>query len=118
MQTIITDQLRGDILVDAMRKLHANPRSLPEGYYSASVEPGVAMLVEPVNDHPFVFVPPNVVHKFEGAPGSGTDHLRQRMLACIFFRNVVDTKKAQAQRAVQGAERVERVEASKRRSTP
>lgn len=90
------DQLRGDILSDAMRKLQANPALLPAGYHSATVEPGVAMLVEPVNDHPFVFVPPTTVHMFESAPGSGTDHLRQRMLAGLFFRGVVDAARAAA----------------------
>lgn len=100
------DQLRADILKDAMEKLHANPRRLPEGYYSATVEPGLAMLVEPVNGAPYVFVLPNSVHTFEPERGSGTDHLRQRMLAGIFFRQVVDNKRAGDVRKVADADRV------------
>lgn len=100
------DQLRADILKDAMEKLLANPGRLPEGYFSATVEPGVAMLVEPLNKAPFVFVLPNSVHTFEPDRGSGTHHLRQRILAGIFFRQVVDNKRAAEVRKVADADRV------------
>jgi hypothetical protein len=92
METTTVDQLRGDILADAMRKLQANPRSLPEGYYSATVEPDFGMLVEPVNGHTFVFVLPNTVHRFESQPGSGTDKLRKRIEAGLFFKQMLDQR--------------------------
>ena len=107
MNTSTVDQLRGDILQDAMRKLHANPGRLPEGYYSATVEPGVAMLVEPVNDDAFVFIPPLTVHSFPSERGSGTDKLRQRMQAGLFFTQVVDQRRAAAIRTVADSDRVE-----------
>lgn len=100
------DQLRSDILKASMERLHANPGRLPFGYHSATVEPGLAMLVEPLNGDPYVFVLPNTVHKFEAERGSGTDQLRQRMLAGIFFRNVVDNKRAEEVRQAAGADRV------------
>lgn len=99
MSTKIVDQLRGDILVDAMKKLHADPRRLPEAYYAATVVPDVGMLVEPVNGDPYVFLVPNTVHTFESRPGSGTDHLRQRMEASIFFRGVIAKKEAEKSRS-------------------
>lgn len=88
-RSYVPDQLRIDILKDAMVKLAADPKKLPHGYHSATVEPGVSMLVEPVNDHTYVFVLPNTLHLFECEAGSGTDRLRQRMLASIFFNQVV-----------------------------
>jgi hypothetical protein len=77
-----------------MSVLHQNPSRLPEGYHQALVEPGVAMLVEPLNDHAFVFVPPNTVHQFASEPGSGTDHLRQRIHAGLFFQSLVDNARS------------------------
>lgn len=97
------DQLRGDILVDAMQKLAKNPKLLPHGYYAATVEPGVAMLVEPINAAPFVFVPPLNVHEFVSEPGSGTDFLRARIHASMFFTNVVSAARAQAAVKVEDA---------------
>lgn len=94
METIMVDQLRADTLLQAMVVLKEHPRKLPEGFYSAAVELGVAMLIEPVNDAPFVFEPPNVVHRFESERGSGTEKLRQRMAASLFFAKLVDAAKA------------------------
>jgi hypothetical protein len=107
MNISTVDQLRGDILQDAMQKLHANPGRLPEGYYSATVEPGVAMLVEPVNDDAFVFIPPRTVHSFPSEPGSGTDKLRQRMQASLFFTQIVDRLRVTAIRKAVDADQVE-----------
>ncbi|ABM97393.1 hypothetical protein [Methylibium petroleiphilum] len=103
--SFVVDQLRGDVLADSMAKLHANPKKLPEGFHSVTVEPGVAMLVEPVNDHPYVFVLPNVVHRFESTPGSGTDRLRKRIEAGVFFRSLVDDAHVQAMRAASAGTR-------------
>lgn len=50
-----------------------------------------ALLVEPVNGNPTVFVAPNTLHVFEVKPGSGTDKLRQRIEAQLFFEGVEDT---------------------------
>ena len=104
--TFTVDQRRGDILSNTMRQLHENPMRLPDGYHRAVVEPGVAMLVEPLNEHTFVFVPPNTVHQFASEPGSGTDKLRQRIHAGLFFHSVVDNKHAESVRAAAGADRV------------
>lgn len=49
-----------------------------------------ALLVEPLNETTFVFVHPNQAHLFPAAPGSGTDTLRQRMKASIFFEGLPD----------------------------
>lgn len=89
-RSYVPDQLRVDILKDAMDKLTADTKKLPDGYHSATVEPDVAMLVEPLNDAAYVFVLPDTVHLFEHAAGSGSDALRQRMRASIFFRQVVE----------------------------
>lgn len=104
--TFTVDRLLGDFLSKTMRLLHENPARLPEGYHRAVAEPGVAMLVEPLNEHTFVFVPPNTVHQFASKPGSGTDKLRQRIHAGLFFQSVVDKKRADSVRAAAGADRV------------
>lgn len=51
-----------------------------------------ALLVDPVNGNPTVYVAPSTLHVFESKRGDGTDHLRQRMLAKLFFDQV--TKQA------------------------
>jgi hypothetical protein len=107
------DQLRGDILSNTMRLLHENPARLPEGFHGATVEPGVAMLVEPLNEHAFVFVPPNTVHQFASEPGNGADKLRQRIHAGLFFHSVVDSKRAASVRAAAGEDRVAAAMASR-----
>lgn len=111
--TFTVDQLRGDILLNTMRLLHDNPGRLPEGYHRAVVEPGVAMLVEPLNEHTFVFVPPNTVHEFAGERGSGSDKLRKRIHAGLFFQQVVDNARVESLRAAAGADRVAAVAASR-----
>ena len=111
--TFTIDQRRGDILANTMRQLQENPALLPDGYHRAVVEPGVAMLVEPLNEHTFVFVPPNTVHQFASEPGSGTDKLRQRIHAGLFFHSVVDNKRAESVRAAAGADRVVAATASR-----
>ena len=114
MESNTVDQLRAHILQDAMVKLHANPGRLPEAYHSATIEPGVAMLVEPLNNAPFVFIPPSSVHSFPSKPGSGTDALRQRMQAGLFFTTVVDQRRAAVVREEAGADRVEAARRSAR----
>jgi len=56
-----------------------------------------AMLVDPVNDEPFVFVAPNTVHVFRSKPGSGTDHMRQRIAAELWFQQLADKPSANEQ---------------------
>lgn len=60
-----------------------------EGFYSIQAKEGV-LLVEPINGSPFVFCDPNTVFVFDPEPGSGTDKLRQRSLAKIFFDQLPD----------------------------
>jgi hypothetical protein len=91
MNSTVIHAVRGAALTNMMRELHANPRRKPASYHSVSVEPNVAMLVEPLNADPFVFTPPSTVHTFVGEPGSGTDRLRQRINATLYFHQVVRT---------------------------
>lgn len=56
-------------------------------FHNVKAKPN-ALLVDAVNADPFVFVPPATVHTFESKRGSGTDHLRQRMLAGVFFEGL------------------------------
>ncbi len=111
--TFTVDQLRGDILSNTMHLLHDNPARLPTGYHLALVEPGIAMLVEPINDHAYVFVPPTTVHQFASEPGSGADKLRRRVHAGLFFHSLVDNKRAESVRAAAGADHVAAVSASR-----
>jgi hypothetical protein len=113
MNTFTVEQLRGDILLHSMNLLQDDPKKLPEGYYSARVEPGLGMLVEPVNGHAFVFLLPNTICQFESEPGSGTDKLRQRIHAGLFFDQTVANHHAEAARKLAGAARVAAVLAEK-----
>lgn len=49
---------------------------------------GALLLVDPVNGDPFVFAAPSTVHVFRSKPGSGTDHLRQRIEASLCFQRL------------------------------
>ncbi|MFK4705705.1 hypothetical protein ABIC83_002544 [Roseateles asaccharophilus] len=89
MDTRQVDDFRGVALKQSMDALLENPRQLPAGFHAATVVAGVGMLVEPFNSAPYVFVPPKTVHEFTYERGSGTDHLRQRMLAGVFFNSMV-----------------------------
>jgi len=93
MNTFTVDQHRAASLQAAMVALHADPKKTPADFYSATVEPGVAMLVESINADPYVFLPPTTVVEFDSIKGSGTDKLRQRMLAGVFFSQLVDDHK-------------------------
>ena len=47
-----------------------------------------ALLVDPVNGAPTVYVAPATLHVFDFKVGDGTDHLRQRMMAKAFFEQI------------------------------
>ena len=113
MNTFTVDHLRSDTLAQAMKSLQADPRLLPEGSYSARIEPDFGMLVEPVNGHPFVFLLPNTICQFESEPGNGTDKIRQRMQAGLFFDQTVAKRHADVARKLSGAARVAAVLAGK-----
>lgn len=49
---------------------------------------GDLLLVDPVNGDPFVFAAPSTVHVFRSKPGSGTDHLLQRIKASLCFEQL------------------------------
>lgn len=71
----------------------ANAHKLQAGPEHYKIEVcGDMLLVDPVNADPFVFVAPATVHVFASQPGSGTDHLRQRMLADALFRQLADAR--------------------------
>lgn len=78
----------------------ASRKYRPSDVYAVEAEADLGMLVEPVNGAPYVFQLPNTVHVFDYKAGSGTDKLRQRIEAGIFFRGLVaarDTQKARAE---------------------
>jgi hypothetical protein len=47
-----------------------------------------ALLVDPINGAPTVYVSPSTLVVFDSKPGDGTDHLRQRILAEAFFGQI------------------------------
>jgi len=98
MKTLTISQDHAIKLIHTMDVLHAAPAKLPSGCHSATIEPGVAMLMEPINNDAFVFVPPNTVFEFDSEPRSGTDHLRQRILAGVFFNQLVENHKTNVAR--------------------
>jgi hypothetical protein len=81
-----------------MVRLEVNPNIEFLDCHEVRSEPGVALLVDPINAAPYVFVPPNSVHTFTGAPGSGTDHLRARIAATQFFESVIEQQQVQSSR--------------------
>jgi hypothetical protein len=76
-------------LREAMAVLRINPKTVFESHSMQAAE-DIAMLVEPLNADPYVFIPPATAHVFESQAGSGTDRLRQRMLASVFFADVIE----------------------------
>lgn len=89
MDTHDLDDYRGTAMRRSMAALLEDPKQLPADMHSATIVADVGMLVEPLNSAPYVFVLPKTVHEFKFEPGSGTDHLRQRMLAGLFFSGLV-----------------------------
>lgn len=84
METIILNPTRAQMLQGVLAAANAGTfRHGPELRQVRAKEN--ALLVEPLNETTFVFVSPNTAHLFPSAPGSGTDCLRQRMKASIFF---------------------------------
>lgn len=65
-----------------------------DGFFSIQAKKDV-LLVEPVNSAPYIFRSPDVVFIFESKPGSGTDFLRQRVIAQNFFDNITSDNKEQ-----------------------
>ena len=50
-----------------------------------------AMLIDPINGNPMVFQFPNLLTTFEAVRiNSGTDHLRARIQAQLFYEGIVD----------------------------
>lgn len=91
LQTVVLEhQADVDRMLCWIAELQVEPRKTPVGFYSVTVEPGVATLVEPVNGTSYVYVPPATLHCFESTPSSGTDKLRQRMAAAMCFASIVD----------------------------
>ena len=83
METRKVSQMKA-LELTALLNRASNNAPVGEGFYAIKHKPGV-LLVDAMNRDPFVFVAPDTVHEFVSQPGSGTDHLRQRMLAGQFF---------------------------------
>lgn len=79
-------ELQATLNVVKSGKLKSSPH-----HYKLEVA-GDALLVDPVNGDPFVFVAPDTVHVFQHQPGSGTDHLRQRIKASLWFGELAETR--------------------------
>ncbi len=73
-----------------MEKLAANPDSKFLDCHEVRLAPGVALLVEPINGAPYVFVLPDSLTTFDSKPGSGTDRLRARIEASLYFERILD----------------------------
>ena len=85
-------------LAQFMQAMSGPGKRIPLGVYSLNVRPNVAMLVEPVNADPLVFVAPGTVHEFTSQRGNGTDKLRQRALAGMFFERICEAHDKTMQR--------------------
>ncbi|MGV2866348.1 hypothetical protein [Achromobacter sp. AGC39] len=48
------------------------------------------LLVDPVNDDPWIFIAPDTRFVFDSIPHSGTDHLRQRTNASLCFERLAE----------------------------
>lgn len=70
-------------------------KKTPAGVSSIQIEAGYGALVDPVNACPYIFVLPDLVHEFPFEPGSGTDHLRQRIKSKIAFEELVSKHRAE-----------------------
>ncbi len=75
-------ELQALLTVAKSNKLQIGP-----AYYKIEAK-GDALLVDPVNGEPFVFVAPTTVVVFPFKRGSGTDHLRQRIRADQCFQRL------------------------------
>ena len=69
-------------------------KKTPAGVNSIRIESGYGALVDPVNSCPYIFVLPDLVHEFSFEPGSGTDHLRQRIKSGVEFTELVNKHRA------------------------
>lgn len=86
METRQVSQMKA-LELTALLNRASNNAPVGEGFYAIKHKPGV-LLVDAINRDPFIFVVPDTVHEFVSKPGSGTDHLRQRMLAGQFFDSI------------------------------
>lgn len=91
MQTTVISGSRAAVLQVILDNADKQICPLPPQFHNIRSS-AKAMLVVPVNANPFIFVTPNTVHTFEAKAGSGTDMLRQRMLAEVFFDDLVFNK--------------------------
>ena len=84
METRLLSATEADLMRQTIRAVQAG--QMAEGVsFKAKF---FALLIDPVNGDPKVFVEPNVLHSFPYAKGSGTDHLRQRILASQFLEDL------------------------------
>lgn len=81
--------ISAETLTRQMSRFVAEPQPIPEGFINIKAVADVGMLVEPLNAAAFVFQLPDTMHRFESLPGSGTDAIRQRILASVFFDDLV-----------------------------
>jgi hypothetical protein len=101
MRAELASELEASRLRDLMHRLQVNPNLSFLDCHALRAAADIALLVEPINGNPYIFVPPNRVFTFDSVAGSGTDRLRKRIDADLFFRRIVDRHHAQAQRAEQ-----------------
>ncbi len=87
METQILSEMRARELNTVLQVAKEGRLKFQPAHHNVEVR-GNLMLVDPVNGTPFVFEAPVTVHSFPSKPGSGTDHLRQRTAAALFFEQL------------------------------
>jgi hypothetical protein len=90
MRAELTTEQHGARLLRLMERLQHDPGANIMDCHQVKAAPGVAMLVDPINEDPFVFLPPNRMFIFQSVCGSGTDRLRKRIEAELFFKRTVE----------------------------
>ena len=81
--------LMREISLKGKKDSHGRSHGAHATCYSITTFGDVAMLVEPINSAPFIFLPPCSVKEFECEPGSGTDKLRKRLSASLAFDSII-----------------------------
>lgn len=88
MKTITVSEFKAVLLQDMHRRVKAGTLEITPSFLAVKGA-GNHMLVDLINQHPYVFSYPNIVAVFESKPGSGTDSLRQRTLADLHYQRLV-----------------------------
>ena len=83
------------LIADCQRAADSGKNHVKEGFHAIEYISGAcqrsALLVDPINGDPFVFQLPNLITTFtHDNKSSGSDHLRARISAELFFEHIVE----------------------------